>query len=255
MILTSNRYLKTLLNFDGTAEIAMVDPNKNLDWSVKNLQNNLKYPENVKGFRCGIGNATGKKKFFLAATSTGSTFVNIYKNKKKINQSYFGPKNTITTNVFSFKDFVMKYKLKNPDIVKIDVEGFEQKIIESLLKNFRPVLIEIELNNNHPLYGDSFSKVHSELLLCNYELATIVPNYGSVQKSCLIGNDENPIYRSSVKQMDCIYINKKAPANAKKFSILLGYGLIDQAKSIFVKIKKTIPKLEKRIDKYLKKLT
>jgi hypothetical protein len=93
------------------------------------------------------------------------------------------------------------------------------------------------------------------LTLSDYELATLVPNYGAKNKSCKIGNNENPIYRSTVNQMDCIYINKKIKNNSKKLSIFLGYGLIDQAKIVFKKIKNKIPRLEKKINIFLEKLT
>jgi FkbM family methyltransferase len=250
-----NRYLKTLLNFDGSAEVTMVDPNKNLEWAIRNLKSNLKYPENVKGFKCGIGDKTGKKNYFLALTSTGSTFVNIYNNKKKIDENYFGPKNMIKANIYSLKDFIRSFNVKDPDIIKIDVEGFEKKIILSVLKYFRPLIIEVELNNNHPLYGDSFSIIHSKLTHSNYELVTFVPNYGAVNKPCITGNKENPIYRSTVNQMDCIYVNKKITDSAKKLSIFIGYGLIDNAEIVFKKIKNKIPKLEKKISIFLEQLT
>ena len=55
--------------------------------------------------------------------------------------------------------------------------------------------------------------------------------------------------------MDCIYVNKKITDNAKKLSIFLGYGLIDQAEIVFKKIKNKIPKLEKKINIFLEELT
>ena len=41
------RYLPVLLNFDGISKIAMVDPNKSLDWSAKDFKKIIKYPENI----------------------------------------------------------------------------------------------------------------------------------------------------------------------------------------------------------------
>ena len=36
--------------------------------------------------------------------------------------------------VYSFEKFKSKYKLNKPDIVKIDTEGYELKILNSILK-------------------------------------------------------------------------------------------------------------------------
>ena len=71
-----------------------------------------------------------------------------------------------------------------------------------------------------------------------------------------IGNDESPIYRSTVKQIDCIYIKKKMQKNIKNFSILMGYGLIDQAKDLLEKnIKNKLSNTEIKTLKYLESLT
>ena len=248
-----NRYLKTLINFDGSANINMIDPNRNLDWAVENLKKNLKYPMNVKSFKCGIGNKSGKKNFYLAATSTGSTFVDVYKSKKKINTKYFGRKNRVKVDIYNFKEFIKKFNLEKPDIIKIDTEGFEEKIIDPILNNYKPHLIEIELNNNHPLYGDSFSTIHSKMKKKNYELVTFVPNYGADDKPYMLGNYDNPTSRSTVYQIDCIYINNKLPHNLKKLSIYLGYGLIKQ--SIDVLSKMNLDKqLKNKITNHIKKL-
>lgn len=78
-----HRFLPTLLNFDGVSNIAMVDPNSNLDLSYKNFIKNLDYPKNVTKFSFGISNKTEKIKYFKTKISTGSTMVDIYKNAKK----------------------------------------------------------------------------------------------------------------------------------------------------------------------------
>ena len=79
-----HRYLPILLNFDGVSRIAMVDPNKSLDWSYKNFKKIINYPENLFKFNFGIGNKTSKKKYFITNTLTGSTFVDVFKIAKKI---------------------------------------------------------------------------------------------------------------------------------------------------------------------------
>ena len=77
------RYLPTLLNFDGISKIAMIDPNKNLNWAYKNFIRLLNYPNNVEKFQFGISNKTKKMKYYKAKRSTGSTFIDIYKKAKK----------------------------------------------------------------------------------------------------------------------------------------------------------------------------
>ena len=46
-----HRYLPILLNFDGVSKIAMVDPNKSLDWSFQNFKDIISYPENLFNFK------------------------------------------------------------------------------------------------------------------------------------------------------------------------------------------------------------
>lgn len=54
------------------------------------------------------------------------------------------------------------------------------------------------------------------------------------------GDYDNPKFRSPSEQMDCIYINKKI-CSEKAVCILIGYGLILEAKNLFDKISKKIP--------------
>ena len=78
-----HRYLPVLLNFDGISKIAMVDPNKSLNWSAKNFKKIIKYPENIYQYNFGISDKTEKKKYYVAKTLTGSTFIDVYKIAKK----------------------------------------------------------------------------------------------------------------------------------------------------------------------------
>jgi hypothetical protein len=74
-----NRYLKTLLNFDGTAKIIMVDPHKSLEWSVNNLKKKLKNKNELLAYRVAIGKKTQTKQLYLSTRPTGSTLINIHK--------------------------------------------------------------------------------------------------------------------------------------------------------------------------------
>tara|TARA_Y100000591_G_scaffold331051_1_gene363783 strand:- start:4043 stop:4957 length:915 start_codon:yes stop_codon:yes gene_type:complete len=249
-----HRYLPTLLNFDGISKIAMVDPNKSLDWSYQNFKKIIKYPENLFKFKFGIGNKTSKKKYYIADTLTGSTFVDVYKiankNQNKLDSEYFGKKKSNIKKIYSFKDFTktfFKYKI---DVVKIDVEGFEFKIIASLLKHSRPMLIEVETNMNSEVYPNTFDDINFSLKKKGYKLITAFPIFKKTKKNNInssydSGNYDNPISRLNLEQFECIYIKEKSEYNIKDLTILVGYGLSQEAKKILSKSKIKCTRSEK----------
>ena len=256
-----HRYLPTLLNFDGISKIAMIDPNKSLDWSYKNFKKIVRYPENLFKFNFGIGDKSIKKKYFVTKTLTGSTFIDIYKiskkNKIKLNKEYFGEKKTNTQKIYSFKDFIKKFFKHKIDIVKIDVEGFEYKIILSLLKYSKPMLIEVETNLNSDVYPNSFDQINLILRKKGYRLVTAYSIFKRTKKNQLnssydIGNYDNPISRSNLEQFECIYIKSKSSYNIKDLTILIGYGLSQEVKKILNKSKTICSKFERnQINKIL----
>tara|TARA_B110000977_G_scaffold175638_1_gene230541 strand:- start:22316 stop:23236 length:921 start_codon:yes stop_codon:yes gene_type:complete len=246
-----HRFLPTLLNFDGVSKIAMIDPNDNLNLSYKNFIKILDYPQNITKFSLGISNKTKKIKYFQTKVSTGSTMVNIYKNAKKnkikLDEKYFGEKNLSIIQTYSYDDFKSNFFNKIPDVVKIDVEGYEEQVLKSLLKKNTPIVIEIEVNINHSLYSNTFTKINNLLIKKKYKMCTGFMVYRNPLKNLssnnpyTLGDYENPKFRSPSEQMDCIYINENIKTE-KAVCILIGYGLQFEAKKLFDKISKKIPK-------------
>jgi len=258
------RYLPTLLNFDGLSKIAMIDPNKNIDWSYNNFIKLLKFPNNVAKYKFGISNKTKKLNYFTAKQTTGSTFIDIYKKAKKkkikLNKSYFGKKNKIKVQVYSFKDFVKNFFIINPEVIKIDVEGFETVILKSILKHYYPFLIEIEVNLNHSIYPNTFNEANKILTKKKYKLITATPVYRNINNlnkknsPFVYGEYQSPILRSQLEQLDCIYVKKNIPKNIRSFVILIGYGLVSEAK-LFLKKNSNLFKKNKfyQIKKFIEK--
>ena len=258
-----HRYLPVLLNFDGISKIAMVDPNKSLNWSAKNFKKIIKYPENIYQYNFGISDKTEKKKYYVAKTLTGSTFIDVYKiakkGKKKLSNEYFGEENSKIQQVFSFKDFKKKFFKFNVDIIKIDVEGLEEKIVSSVIKNSNPSLIEVETNLNSEIYPNSFNKINHLLIKKNYKLVTGFSIFKRTKNKKIqnsqfeLGNYDNPILRSSLEQFECIYIKDKKKYDLKDIAIFIGYGLLHEVKKIIHQSKIKFSKLtESQVNKIIK---
>ena len=258
-----HRYLPVLLNFDGISKIAMVDPNKSLNWSAKNFKKIIKYPENIYQYNFGISDKTEKKKYYVAKTLTGSTFIDVYKiakkGKKKLSNEYFGEENSKIQQVFSFKDFKKKFFKFNVDIIKIDVEGLEEKIVSSVIKNSNPSLIEVETNLNSEIYPNTFNKINHLLIKKKYKLVTGFSIFKRTKNKKIqnsqfeLGNYDNPILRSSLEQFECIYIKDKKKYDLKDIVIFIGYGLLHEVKKIIHQSKIKFSKLtESQVNKIIK---
>jgi hypothetical protein len=102
--------------------------------------------------------------------STGSTCINIYKKVRKnnhiLNDEYFGKKNEKKIQAYSFNDFIKKFFYLKPDIIKIDVEGYELDIINSIIKKYDPFLIEVE-REHIPFFDETHHKDFSIQLASN----------------------------------------------------------------------------------------
>ena len=225
------RIIPDVINFDGIARVYLIDPNKNLNYSYNQLKKYFLDHKNIFKFQLGISDKSRKLKYYENSISTGSTFV-INKKKFKLNsKNYLKP---VFLKVFSFIDFIRKFKLKKPDIVKIDVEGLELKVLKSILKCSDPFLVQIETNINNPFFSESFTKVHDLLVKKDYFLYTFYPSYGDFDygaQSVKLNNNVNledieiNLKKNYLLQAECYYLKKVKNFKIKNFLIILGFGL------------------------------
>ena len=251
------RYLPTLLKFDGLSRINLIDPNDNIEISYNNLKKEFTHKDSIKKFKVGISNKNEKIFYYPAKVSSGSSFLNLKKkNNSKYLKDYFGNEKKIFKKVYNFQSFKKKYNLKSPDIVKIDVEGFEYNILKSIFEKDKPLIIEVETNFDNSIIGDTFLKVNSLIKKNNYKLNTIFPTYQEIGKGSFItGNYHNPISRNPLNQTDCYYILSKKEYSLRDIVMLIGYGFIIDAQKELLKIKKKLKQQEISIIKKLIKMS
>jgi FkbM family methyltransferase len=261
------RYLKSILNFDGICKVGLIDPSENLEITKKNLLNKMQDLTSLNFFKFALSNKNGYQKYYPARKSTGSSLINFKKFKSKINYdvNYFGDVKSRMIKVLNYKKFKLSYNWSKLDILKIDVEGYEKKIIKNILNIDKPLIIQIELNFTSALYEESFNFINNFLNRKNYQILSLIPSYNSFAKfneTCdkpfIYGNYENPIFRNQISQCDCFYINTKSKFTIKKIVILIGFGFFTEAYKYYLSNKNKINsqyiknKLELFFKKYIK---
>ena len=252
------RYLPTLLKFDGISKIHLIDPNENLSISYNNLKKLFLDKNSIKKYKIGISDKNKEIYYYPAKVSSGSSFLNLSKKKSnsQYNEEYFGKEKKLLKKVYDFQTFKKKNKLKNPDIIKIDVEGLEFQILKSIFKKDKPLIIEVELNFDNSIIGDTFLKTNQLIKKNNYRLNTIFPTYQIIEKNSFIKGDyHNPESRNPLNQADCYYILNKKEYSLKDIVMLIGFGFIIEAEREFLKIKKKLkPEKIKIIENLIKSL-
>ena len=163
-----------------------------------------------------VGDKRGNLEFNINACTGLSSFKNAIPNttwiKKRSNTYKVDDKNFTTekrnTKIITLDDYVNEKNLSNIDILKIDTQGFEDKVLlgaQNLLKNNRIKLIQLEL---------IFSEIYEKPLQIYDVEKTLIPNnyklFGISNNGSLITE-----YRY---QSDFIYISNDTYENFKLVS-------------------------------------
>ena len=165
----------------------------------------------------GFGDKEGKKKFYISNVSGISSFLKIrkktdyYLRKTSNNNLDVLLKKTINIKIDTIDNFCRINKIKHIDVLKIDTEGFEEKVIKGakgMLKNQKIDMIQIELTHSN-IYEDqnahfvrnSFYGIEKFLIPNKYSLLLID---GSDYQDLKI----NPVWKSEL-----IYLSEKIYKN------------------------------------------
>ena len=225
------RYLKSILNFEGISKVALIDPSENLKITKKNILKKTNDKDSINFFSFALSNKNGIQKFYPAKKSTGSSLIDFKKFKSKLDYDldYFGELKSKKIKVITYKKFKLLHRWHKLDILKIDVEGYEKKIIKSIIDIDKPLIIQIELNFISSIYNESFNFVNNFLNKKNYKILTLVPVYQNNGEAFIKGDYENPTFRNQITQCDCFYIYTKSRFSMKNLTILIGFGFIKEA--------------------------
>ena len=254
------RILNELIFFDGISNIHLIDPNKNLEYSYNKLKKIFNNNQSIKKFFIGLSNKTQKINYYKNLSSTSSSFA-VSKNKlKNLNTDFF--LKPVKKEVFSFPDFIKKYNLPKPDIIKIDTEGFEIKILNSILEKNSPLIIQVETNLNNDVLNETFLNTQNLLFKKKYNLYTILPHYGyysfikkkyiATNKKVNLSDLEFNINKTKTAQVECYFI-KKRRYTIKDIVSLSAYGFNEVLEEIYYNKKfKTNTLIKKIIERIFK---
>ena len=163
-----------------------------------------------------VGDKKGNLEFNINASSGHSSFKNLIPNttwlKKRSNSLKIDDKNytkkKVNTEIITLDEYVKEKNISNIDILKIDTQGFEDKVLlgaQNLLKNNIIKLIQLEL---------IFSEIYEKPLQIYDVEKTLVPNN---YKLFGISNSGNLI-TNYLFQSDLIYISNDTYENFKSIS-------------------------------------
>ena len=171
-----NRFLKIFPN----AEIHCFEPIKN---NFLFLRENFKY-RNIKLNNFALGEKNEVKRFYINAKSSTSSFNKLTKNtgwlklrskesNKKMSSFTIESKKIIVNSL----DYCKKNKIKKIDILKIDTQGFEDKILlgsKNSLNNNIISIVELEMifDDVYKKYS-TFTDIEKNLLKNDYRFAGI----------------------------------------------------------------------------------
>ena len=161
-------------------KIYSLEPNKNL---FNHLISNKKYKlDKIELFNFGIGEKTENKELNVYKDTSSSTLNSLnedteyFKRKKKI-LSFFSLSENLekikqTVQIYNLSDFIHENNIQKIDILKIDTEGYEYKILKGIdSKEFKKVRY-IYFEHHYDLMinkGYTYSDINNLLINNNFK--------------------------------------------------------------------------------------
>ena len=146
------------------------------------LNNNLKKNgENIYVYNYAVGEKTEEKNIIIHKIDLTNTLSQINKNSFYLKiKNFISGKSNKNDNykkvkVISLDDFCKTKEIKNIDFLKIDVEGYEYKVLlgaKHIIKNVKYIMIEIQKNDMYKDYSkeniENFLKENDFILIKSF---------------------------------------------------------------------------------------
>ena len=180
------------------------------------IKDNFSDDQNLFLNNVGVGDESGYLNFNINAKRNTSSFRNLIPNTtwvKRRSKTFNVDDKKFTikeqnTKIITLDNYVTEKKISNIDILKIDTQGFEDKVLlgaKNLLKNNRIKLIQLEL---------IFSEIYEKSLQIYDVEKTLIPN-----NYRLFGISEGgSLITDYIYQSDFIYISNDTYENFKLIS-------------------------------------
>lgn len=136
------------------------------------LAENFKDDKNFKGFMCGLGDTNGTAKFYQNDFSDSSSMLKIGETHVK-NFPYTKNETIIDIEVKKLDDCLNINEIEKPYLLKLDVQGFEDKVIDGgleIVKNADTIITE---SSYKELYEDQvlFDVIYDKLIALGFRFA------------------------------------------------------------------------------------
>jgi FkbM family methyltransferase len=120
---------------------------------------------NIQAFNLGLGDINGELEFELNNFSAASSFLSLSDSHKKL-YDYATKTQIIKVNVDKLDNFIDQIEIKPPILIKIDVQGFEDKVIrggEQVFKQTDVIIVETSFQSlyvGQPLFEDIYAMLY-----------------------------------------------------------------------------------------------
>lgn len=166
-------YSKDILESNKDSIVYAFEPHPK---TYKNLVSNISNSR-FKGFNFGVGDENGKLELYDYDTKDGSSHASLYRDV--IKDLHKGNPISHTVGIIKLDDFIKEEKISTIDLLKIDTEGNEFKVLLGCLealKEKRINAIHIEFNEMNIVSKVSFKDFWD--LLSDYNFYRILPGGG-----------------------------------------------------------------------------